>query len=325
MYKIEVEDTLLDRLKEKHWLWFKNHLTKTFSKKPQKTYGAFIKKYFGWDETALEKIIKGSKSKLEKIIKDVQAKNIACESLHIFRNDPCKSAKQKQNKFHKKVMEAFGYDNFIDQKKSWDAYELCEALKIDVCPYCNRQYIFTVDNQSGMVRPELDHYFPKQKYPYLSACFFNLIPSCSVCNHLKSSQDDRVVYPYENEFGKHGMFRLKSRRWDRDIITISELVRMPGVYIKIDNLRTSLGKQINNSKKVFNLDALYNMQSIELNDLISRYQNFTGANKVGLKRMFKGVDVERLILGIPLNPQKRYIMQKFKEDIIKHLNSLKRW
>lgn len=48
-----------------------------------------------------------------------------------------------------KILEGiYNYDDFRDGKLAlnWGAYNLCEELDINVCPYCNRIYTFTVVN-----------------------------------------------------------------------------------------------------------------------------------------------------------------------------------
>ena len=36
-------------------------------------------------------------------------------------------------------------------------------MEVPVCPYCNRLYITALKRKK--VRPQLDHFFPKSKYP----------------------------------------------------------------------------------------------------------------------------------------------------------------
>lgn len=79
----------------------------------------------------------------------------------------------------------FNYDWFIslDESSDWSAYHLTEALGVNVCPYCNRQRTFTViKGKQKVTRPELDHFLPKHIHPILSLNFYNLVPSCTVCN-----------------------------------------------------------------------------------------------------------------------------------------------
>ena len=83
-------------------------------------------------------------------------------------------------------------------KKSYGAYKFVDTLKLKTCPYCNRNYTFIVDNDNGKLRPEIDHFYPKSIYPFLAMSFFNLIPSCSICNHTKSSKvKENLLNPYD--------------------------------------------------------------------------------------------------------------------------------
>lgn len=102
----------------------------------------------------------------------------------------------------------FRYDTFSSRKS---AYDILRMEKVTVCPYCNRQYIFTLENNK--VRPQFDHYYPKSIYPYLAVSIFNLIPSCSICNQAKSTLDtykEPILYPFEEEFGDEVKFIINS-------------------------------------------------------------------------------------------------------------------
>lgn len=68
------------------------------------------------------------------------------------------------------------YDKSRKLRKS-----VIDSHSIDVCPFCNRNWIFSGKNATA----ELDHFYPKSKYPFLACSYFNLIPVCHTCNHLK--------------------------------------------------------------------------------------------------------------------------------------------
>lgn len=77
-------------------------------------------------------------------------------------------------------------------------------FNLDTCPYCNRNYIYSFKKNKGggSVKPQIDHFYPKDKYPYLGISFYNLIPSCLPCNGLetKRNYDPKEVFllsPYE--------------------------------------------------------------------------------------------------------------------------------
>lgn len=86
------------------------------------------------------------------------------------------------------------------------AYNLSLLKGRNTCTYCNRQYTFTVGKvvKNGKivskVRPQFDHWFAHQQYPLLGLSFYNLIPSCSVCNSsVKGSSHYSLkthIHPY---------------------------------------------------------------------------------------------------------------------------------
>lgn len=114
--------------------------------------------------------------------------------------------KAKSDKLQERI---FRYKNFSERKV---AYDILKKMNIQVCPYCNRQYIMTLKNKK--VRPQFDHYYPKSDYPYLALSLFNLIPCCSICNMAKSDLDtsaNPILYPYDEEFGYDIRFTIQEK------------------------------------------------------------------------------------------------------------------
>jgi len=100
------------------------------------------------------------------------------------------------------------YKDFISINKN--GYWLADKLGIKVCPYCNRQYVFTVNNAG--TRPEFDHFLPKSKYPLLALSFYNLIPCCHICNHIKGNIRftlEENLYPYTDSFHDKAEFVIE--------------------------------------------------------------------------------------------------------------------
>ncbi|CAA6814088.1 MAG: Unknown protein [uncultured Sulfurovum sp.] len=83
-------------------------------------------------------------------------------------------------------------------RSTYGAYSFVQVLDLKTCPYCNRNYTFVVNDETGKLRPEIDHFHPKSIYPFLAMSFFNLIPSCSICNHTKSNTvKNNLDNPYD--------------------------------------------------------------------------------------------------------------------------------
>jgi hypothetical protein len=118
--------------------------------------------------------------------------------------------KEFSESFFNKILEV--YDNFSDRKslfnlfgskkanQYYSAITMVDTLDVNVCPYCNRSFINTTKKRKeGNYRTcQLDHFFPKSKYPYFALSFYNLIPVCGTCNHLKGENSfGDIPSPYE--------------------------------------------------------------------------------------------------------------------------------
>lgn len=82
------------------------------------------------------------------------------------------------------------------------------SLNLNVCPYCNRQYIFGTDN-NRKVAAQFDHFYSKSKYPYLALSFYNLIPCCPTCNKAKG-EEYIEINPYVEGFENNGKLTVDS-------------------------------------------------------------------------------------------------------------------
>lgn len=81
----------------------------------------------------------------------------------------------------------FDYDTWFkngNDDPRYDAYELAANLNRSTCTYCNRLYTHTMKKADGkkIMRPTFDHWFSHGRHPLLGLSFYNLIPSCTICN-----------------------------------------------------------------------------------------------------------------------------------------------
>lgn len=88
------------------------------------------------------------------------------------------------------IFSIFNYSFFTTNNNGAWAYDHSLRMGLNVCPYCNTQYTFTIKTSRGRTRPQYDHFFKKSKHPYFALSFYNLIPSCYVCNaNLKGTKE----------------------------------------------------------------------------------------------------------------------------------------
>lgn len=127
------------------------------------------------------------------------------------------------------LSETFDYNGAISKKKEV-SYWITKKKGQNVCTYCNRQYVFTVEDNEGdngkIARPELDHWFPKELYPIMSLSFYNLIPCCKLYNSSAKGSAifsfDTHIHPYHNDIRnpkfKFGYILNPNGTWGVDFI-----------------------------------------------------------------------------------------------------------
>lgn len=205
---LEIERWYLQQFKEKFWPVFSNSGGLSFI---DRAFLEFIR-------DNIETIIAGKPQELDRIVETVDNRFQPEYNREYKRKG---KEKKKPKALYKRIERVFNYDKFCNNANAgWNAYTLMERLGVLSCPYCNRAYTHTLFDASASkkevrrtVRPDFDHFIDKASYPFLALSFYNLIPSCLVCNSRhKGSAPFRAnthVHPYAEEFGQNAQFRLK--------------------------------------------------------------------------------------------------------------------
>ncbi|GEQ15605.1 hypothetical protein [Clostridium butyricum] len=136
--------------------------------------------------------------------------------VYIYQNDQIDkgnyniSAVKVDNLF-KIIFIKFFYEMFFDYKKIWnlihekkdDNFEFNRKIfhlnfkkenNIEVCPYCDMETTISIaDNY-------IEHFLPKDKYPFLSMNANNLISSCGACNTSSEGKGVHMYLPISSPF-----------------------------------------------------------------------------------------------------------------------------
>lgn len=347
---------LPDEIKRRHWEWYENYLKekqiplKANLPNGKKNVLSFIEYTLKWDKSVLKEIVLANPNKLHELanknsdiyIRYHQVKK-AKFKIQQKKKDPEKWTVEKILKNY------FGYGDFESgafpyNGKKWGAYEFTRLLNVEVCPYCNRQYIFTINDGNG--RPQIDHYYPQSDYPYLSCSIYNFIPSCPQCNlqkgdilnkyatakeknkhkEFKYNSDGRafILYPYEDAVenkdsngeitDKKIWFRAMYGEWKNEYKLLDDSIRVQ--IKKKDN--PLLNDKIENSIEAFHLNELYSCHKIDMEDLFTRYRNYS---KPKIDEITKLVLNEQLdIEGSELNKeQKEKLYERFAPTYTKRI------
>ena len=179
--------------------------------------------------------------------------------------------------------------------------EYVNNLGIRSCVYCNAQY--AVSSKKGKTDRStpyrmtytIDHWKPKNKYPYLAVAFYNLYPCCAPCNQSKSfyerdwmmyCQNGDNVNPFEFKVDNMSLVDYLTD-WDAEKLKIEFVPKVYGEYSEYD--------------KKFHISKLYNNFKSEVEEVIWRSRIYNPKMIEALKQsgvyQLKPDDVNRFIIG----------------------------
>lgn len=190
---------------------------------------------------------------------------------------------------------------------------LMKNLKIEVCPYCNRNYIF---NAGDRRTSEFDHFIPKnnEKYPIFAVSVYNLVPVCHTCNHIKSTKITKLINPYD------ARLKISTFKFNPIVKTISNFDLE---LVSTNPLEQDAADSLNNDLK---LKELYSHHSYLVKDLYQKTQIYQTGYLASLKQLFfsnpslsnvSQSDFVRLILGTYGDDKdiSKYPLSKATKDI----------
>lgn len=230
-----------------------------------------------------------------------------------------KSNITKYSNLHVILNRIFNYTgSFSIKKTKYSTYNLASNLDINTCAYCNRTYTKTVINPNKITRPEFDHWFPKSKFPLLALSFYNLIPSCHICNssvkgdeefnlkdHLHPYIDKVIDFQFSYDHKDYNNFRFK-------------IVSTPG-------------SKEEKTTEAFKLKEIYETHEDEIEDLRKIRDVYSDRYLQNLTTQFKGLtiseeEVYRLAFGVHKDEKlfEKRPLSKMKKDILIELGIIKK-
>jgi 5-methylcytosine-specific restriction endonuclease McrA len=233
----------------------------------------------------------------------------------------------KKNPFHKNVVIAMRYGDYRSNIFPRFYYE----LKIKTCVYCNAVLTVVLDEEYvGIGRKkkkkykanfELDHFFPKSKYPFFCTSPFNLLPVCSNCNKSKSDKST-----YFSLFVKNG--NLDEFEFSLTDASIIEYYFDQNYELLEIDFKHRFGKEkiAKEHDEMFNIKRIYNTQKDLAEEILLKAHFYNDIFKESLIQNFHEVFpdkdfINRLILGNYIKPEDihKRPMAKFTQDIAKQL------
>ncbi|EJG0698674.1 hypothetical protein C4G33_RS05980 [Vibrio parahaemolyticus] len=191
--------------------------------------------------------------------------------------------------------------------------EITNSLDLDVCPYCNNEDIETINEVGAETRPDLDHFFPKSKFPFLGLTLSNIIPAGTRCNQKYKSDKSMFdhVHPYIDGINQTTLF---------DFNYIFDEGR------NIDAINITVNKQNNeldNNLDLFKVKECHNKNNVKtwFMRLEECYQHLSNSNPEFLNAILDDDNLIRTLLQIDIHesPSKEQY-QKLKIDALNYLS-----
>lgn len=217
----------------------------------------------------------------------------------------------------------FNYASFSSKNNiEYSGYDLSNKLDIPTCPYCNRAYTKIVIKPSKITRPAFDHWYSKSDFPLLSLSFYNLIPSCNVCNSSLKGTD---LFDLKTHF--HPYCNLQKNKKLLDFNYSFEYENYSKFIFKINNHNIFSQK----STDAFKLKEIYETHEDEITDLRRLRDVYSIKYLEILKtKILKGTstsdeEIYRLAFGTHIDETKfdRRPLSKMKKDILIELGIIK--
>lgn len=186
-----------------------------------------------------------------------------------------KQKSQVKKEWKKEVLELFNYSFFIAKDTGKWAYEHSRRISLNVCPYCNTQFTFTIRSSRGKTRPQFDHFFNQAKHPYFAMSFYNLIPSCYVCNsNLKGSKifkTSTCIHPFIE--GVEDTLHFKISISKVDFLTGKKNFEI--ILQEIDGAEPDKVKRAKKNAEVFHIEEQYAFHKNYVGQIIYRSYLYT--------------------------------------------------
>ena len=286
---IKIQNEHLEQYAKEHYEAIENYFNNKSAGYSIETIDKWIKSCFGHDWN-FKKIILAKPSQLEELSKIFKFK--CCNdfgSFHGYYN--------YLNQYTKVI-----YFNMIDnEKQPYNAYQLLENLQVFVCPYCNRNTIYNIKRTKKRTS-ELDHYYPQSKYPFLALSFYNLVPSCKVCNKIKLDNDDKeYINPYDDRFDMNKNMKFSIKVEDSTFYHSIKGFNIEYKYNKkiSDDEKNRIGNNLDDFElkdlyqnhkdivlELIQKEAIYNESYLD--ELLTQYEGTLFKNREDLQRLISG-------------------------------------
>lgn len=188
--------------------------------------------------------------------------------------------------------------------------KLIQSSELFICPYCSRSYIGVIESEknSKSITPDLDHFYPKSRYPFLAVTLSNLIPACLFCNQRAKSSIDfykSSIYPPQKIFDEI--------EFDFDAYLNKIYIKNYGQLISRPEYKTHL--------ETFLIQEVYASHTEVLKSIINKAQKYRKSKIEDIAKYTMGLsasEIKKIVFfEYEFMSKKRELLYKLKQDLYK--------
>lgn len=264
-------------------------------------------------------------------IKEIYCDIVNSKNIYFIKNSKMVTFNKNRKRVYKKdLMKIFcNMVDYYDEVMS-ELYEpnksvrlkLIEETGLQVCPYCNRDYINSRGTTTGA---QMDHFISKVRFPIFAVSLYNLVPSCSICNRIKNDSDILdYACPFDDDVDWNSVnftFEYNNDIIEEDIYSIN-INGDKKIEKNITEMKIQEAYQINikDANRIKNNYLKYKLAYIdEMNNVLELRDEDEVKSKIELMEIiFGGILEDDEIKNIPLGKMKMSLKNDLmdKENLI---------
>lgn len=201
--------------------------------------------------------------------------------------------------------------------------QIKQAFHLEVCPYCNRQYITSFQaSRKQYVTADLDHFYPQSRFPLLALSLYNLVPACLVCNRLiKRDGFGNIWNPYRAGFADQVHFEVDNPQNVNALIGNNDEFTL---RLKNDALENDSDFEVTeNTIQFFELEEIYQSHKQFVRELLYKKHAYNETYLRELQDIFRKAGIDRvdtnlILYGFEMDKAKigERILGKLTFDIV---------
>lgn len=207
----------------------------------------------------------------------------------------------------------------------YNSDELSKVIDISTCPYCNENTTYSFWHRKENITRrtfDWDHIISKDKYPFLAISFYNLVPACKVCNHLKLEK--HINLSPHSQFNPDNNYSFQVTGASINFITDSKYLIL---LLKLKNGAAS--NAIKEVIDIISLETRLDAQKELIRDILNKKRIYQSSYWEGIENIVVAhnrVDVEelkKLFFSTYFNPDDyfRRPFSKLTHDLLIDKNS----